>query len=179
MSANLNDLIPEFHEKILSLIEIISESDIEMRPYFTIRDPFQQAKYWRQSRSTEEIMAKIAELNNAGAIFLAHCIESVGPQHGDPVTNALPGMSWHQWGEAVDCCWIVNGKAEWSTQKLVNGINGYRVYANKAEDLGLTVGGHWKNLKDWPHVQFRGASSPLRIMSLSEIDRVMKQRFGG
>jgi peptidoglycan LD-endopeptidase CwlK len=177
MSANVNDLVPEFREKVLRLLEQSKAAGAEMRPYFTIRDPFQQGKLWRQSRSAEEIAAKVAELKSAGAAFLAKCIDSVGPQHGDPVTNAIPGMSWHQWGEAVDCFWVVNGTAEWSTQKLVNGLNGYQVFADQAEALGLTAGGHWKSLKDWPHVQLRSAASPLRVMSLQQIDAAMRQNF--
>ena len=39
------------------------------------------------------------------ANFLASVLDGVGPQHGPHVTNALPGLSWHQWGEAVDCFW--------------------------------------------------------------------------
>ena len=178
MVANVNDLLPEFRNKIENLIDGGRVSGVEMRPYFTLRDPFQQARFWRQSRSTEEITLKIAELKDNGAPFLARCIESVGPQHGDPVTNAIPGMSWHQWGEAVDCFWLVNGKAEWSTRKIIDGQNGYHVFAQQAENQGLTAGGHWNSLKDWPHVQLRQASSPLQVMSLEEIDAAMRERFG-
>src|SRR6185369_14731386 len=102
-----------------------------------------------------EIALKIASLRDQGAPFLAHCLESVGPQSGDPVTNAIPGLSWHQWGEAMDCVWIVDGAAEWSTTRKVNGVNGYRAYANEAVRLGLTAGGFFRSLKDWPHVQLR------------------------
>ena len=179
MAANISDLIPEFRNKVLELLNISMVVGVEMRPYFTIRTPFEQAKLWRQSRSIQEIDKKIAELNNAGAPFLAKCIESVGPQHGDPVTKAIPGLSWHQWGEAVDCFWVVNGVAEWSAQKIANGQNGYQVFADKAETIGLTSGGHWKSLKDWPHVQLRNEGSPLEIMSLQQINTAMSQRFGG
>src|SRR5262249_20995053 len=142
---------------------------IEMRPYTTLRDPFEQARLWRQSRSHEQIERKIQEFREAHAEFLAHCLESVGPQSGDPVTNAAPGLSWHQWGEAVDCFWLVNGQAEWSTTKLVNGLNGYRVYAEEAQRLGLTAGGLWSGLKDWPHVQLQVAGSPLGLFTLVQI----------
>ena len=107
------------------------------------------------------------------------CLQSVGPQHGAHVTDALPGFSWHQWGEAVDCFWLLDGKAEWSTSKKVNGVNGYAVYANEAEAVGLVAGGHWTRFKDWPHVQLRAASSPARALTLLQIDTAMKVRFGG
>ncbi|GAK49224.1 hypothetical protein U14_00443 [Candidatus Moduliflexus flocculans] len=56
--------------------------------------------------------------------------QSVGPQYGDPVTNALPGCSWHQWNEAVDLFWVIDGKAEWSSKKKImlqdgSSVNGY------------------------------------------------------
>ncbi len=178
MAANLDQLIPEFRPKVVELLARCIQRGVEMRPYFTLRDPFDQARLWRQSRSAEEIQQKIAEFEKGGADFLAHCLESVGPQHGGPVTNTPPGFSWHQWGEAVDCFWLVNGAAEWSSQKLVNGINGYRVYVDLAKDIQLTPGGLWTSLKDWPHVQFRSVSNPGKIMSLSQINKAMKARFG-
>lgn len=149
-----------------------------MRPYTTLRTPLEQAKLWRQSRSTEQIQAEILRLKTAGAPYLAKCIEKAGPQSGSPVTNALPGLSWHQWGEAVDCFWVVNGVAEWSAVKKIGGVNGYQVYAAQAKLLGLTAGGFFTSLKDWPHVQLDAAGSPLGRLSLVQIDAEMKLRFG-
>jgi hypothetical protein len=179
MSIDVSILVPEFRDKLNGLLAACCGKGVEMLPYFGIRTPFEQAMLWRQSRTAEEVAQKIAELRTQGANFLAYCLESVGPRNGAPVTNAIPGLSWHQWGEAVDCAWVVAGKTEWSLQKKVNGINGYQVYAEQAVNLGLDPGGLWKSLKDWPHVQLRGASSPLKVMSLVEIDVTMKERFGG
>jgi peptidoglycan L-alanyl-D-glutamate endopeptidase CwlK len=78
----------------------------------------------------------------------------------------------------ADCAWVVEGKTEWSVQRKVNVINGYQVYADQARALGIDPGGLWNSFKDWPHVQMRGASSPLKVFSLTEIDKVMKERFG-
>jgi len=179
MAADIRLLVPEFTQLIRQLLDRCSSRGIEMRPYMGLRDPFEQARLWRQSRAREEIQARIASLRAQGAAFLAHCIESVGPQHGRPVTNALPGLSWHQWGEAVDCFWLVDGKAEWSASKLIGGSNGYRVYAAEAEALALTAGGHFSSLKDWPHVQLRADASPLSSLSIVEIDAAMAAMFGG
>jgi peptidoglycan L-alanyl-D-glutamate endopeptidase CwlK len=178
MAADLGQLVAEFRGTVETLIAKCGQRGIEMRPNSTLRTPFDQARLWRQSRAFEEIQEKIDSFRTSGAEFLAFCIESVGPQHGDPVTKAPPGFSWHQWGEALDCFWLLNGKAEWSTVKKVNGVNGYHVYAEEAEELGLTAGGHWPTFKDWPHVQVRAASSPNKIMSIQEINDEMKVRFG-
>jgi peptidoglycan LD-endopeptidase CwlK len=177
-TRDLNALVDEFRRKVIALLDRCTARGATMRPYFTLRSPFEQARLWRQSRSREEIEAKIAELRSKSAPFLADCIERVGPQHGDPVTNAVPGLSWHQWGEAADCFWLVDGEAEWSPRKEINGLNGYQVYAEEAQAAGLTAGGLWPSFKDWPHVQLRSSSSPLQVMSLTEIDTRMKERFG-
>ena len=178
MAANMSDLVPDFRRKAEQLLKRCRQRGVEMRPYFTLRTPFEQAKLWRQSRSIEEIREKVAEFRDGGANFLAYCLESVGPQHGAHVTNAPPGFSWHRWREAVDCFWVVDGKTEWSTIKRVDGLNGYRVYAEEATNLGLSAGGLWTSFKDWPHVQFRSASNPGKIFGLNEIDEKMKKLFG-
>lgn len=177
-TRDLGLLVDGFRPKMIALLERCAARDMAMRPYFTLRSPFEQARLWRQSRSKEEIEAKIAELESKSAPFLADCIARVGPQHGDPVTNAIPGLSWHQWGEAVDCFWLVDGEAEWSSRKEINGLNGYQIYAEEAQAAGLTAGGLWTSFKDWPHVQLRSASSPLKSISLVDIDKEMKERFG-
>ena len=171
-------LDPAFLDKLHTLLTACSDQGVEMRPYFGIRTPVEQAKLWRQSRTSEQVKAKIAELKAGGAPYLAACIEKAGPQSGPPVTNAIPGLSWHQWGEAVDAAWIIDGKTEWSTQKKIDGINGYAVYAAQAQIQGLNSGGLWRSLKDWPHVQLRSAGSPLKIMSLAEVDQTMQAKFG-
>jgi peptidoglycan LD-endopeptidase CwlK len=176
-SRNIDELILDLRSNARTLIENCRERGIEMRPYETVRTPREQGKIWRQSRTREQVRAKIAELREAGADYLAFCIEDVGPQSGRHVTDAPPGLSWHQWGEAFDSFWVVDGAAEWSTTREINGLNGYRVYAEEAENLGLTAGGHWTSFKDWPHVQLRSASSPKRVFTIQEIDQVMRQRF--
>jgi peptidoglycan LD-endopeptidase CwlK len=178
VAADIDILIPEFHEKVTDLLKACNNRGIIMRPYMSRRAPLEQARLWRQSRSSEEIKLKIAKLRASGAEFLADCIDQVGPQNGSPVTNAIPGLSWHQWDEAVDCFWVVNNDAEWSPSKLINGLNGYHVYAEEAHRLNLNAGGTWHSLQDWPHVQYRSASSPADVMNLKQVNAEMKHRFG-
>ena len=178
-SRRIEDLVPELRSQAITLIEKCRARGIEMRPYETLRTPLEQGKIWRQSRTTQEVHAMIAKLRNDGAEFLAFCIESVGPQSGRHVTDAPPGLSWHQWGEAFDSFWVVNGDAEWSSGRKINGLNGYQVYAQEAKQMGLTPGGLWSNFKVWPHVQLKPARSPRDVLSLTDIDKIMKERFGG
>lgn len=177
-SRKISDLVPGLRPLATTLIERCAARGVELRVSATLRDPFEQARLWRQSRTIEDIKAKIRELRLADAPFLAHCLESVGPQSGRDVTGAPPGFSWHQWGEAMDVFWVVDGSAEWSTTRKVNGVNAYQLYAAEAVKLGLDAGGLWKSRKDWPHVQLRDASSPAKVFSVAQIDRAMARKFG-
>ena len=178
MAADLDLLVPQFKARVLALLARCRDRGVEMRPYNGLRSPLEQARLWRQSRSIEEIERRSAELQAQGAQFLAGCLRRAGAQHGDHVTDASPGLSWHQWGEAVDCFWLVDAQAEWSSRRLVDGRNGYRIYADEAQALGLHPAGHWKTFKDWPHVQRLADASPLSTMSLVEIDAAMERCFG-
>jgi hypothetical protein len=177
MAADLNLLVTDFKGITEELLHRCSENGIEMRPTEGLRTPFTQAIYWRQSRTREEIQKKVAQLKKNRAHFLADCIESVGPRNGPHITNCIPGYSWHQWGEAVDCMWVVNNRAEWSLRKKINGMNGYSTYALIAKQLGLDAGMLWRRFKDAPHVQLRPAADPSKLYSLREIDQAMEQRF--
>ncbi len=177
MPADLSALLPAFRIRVEDLVAACLQRGVEMRPYMALRDPREQARLWRQSRAREEIERRIGELRLGGAAFLAHCLESAGGQNGAHVTSAIPGLSWHQWGEAVDSFWVVGGRAEWSTTRKIAGVNGYQVYAEEASKLGLDAGGLWRRFKDWPHVQLRPSASPLGAMNLTEIDAEMRRRF--
>jgi len=178
MPMDVTKLRPEMKKKLAELLKNCRAKGIEMRASDGLRTPLEQARLWRQSRSSEQISAKIKELQDAGAVYLAGVLSAIGRQSGPDVTGAIPGYSWHQWGEAVDCFWLVDGKAEWSLTRKVGGLNGYVVYANEAEKLGLTAGGHWPRRKDWPHVQLRSANGPGDAMTLLQIDAEMQKRFG-
>ncbi|WP_207434667.1 M15 family metallopeptidase [Sabulibacter ruber] len=177
MAADLNLLVPEFRDKVLELLDKCLERGIEMRPNEGIRDPFKQGIYWRQSRTKEQVYKEINRLKDQGADFLAYCIESVGPRSGRHVTNTIPGVSWHQWGEALDCFWVLDGKAEWSLKKTVGGLNGYMVYASEAKKLGLDAGLYW-TFVDGPHVQLRSVSNASHVYSIQRINNEMQIRFG-
>jgi hypothetical protein len=178
MSNSLSDLVPEFALKAKQLLQRCDDLHVVMHVTETLRTPFTQARFWRQSRPTAVVNARIQKLRADGAPFLADCLQRVGPHTGEHVTNALPGLSWHQWGEAIDSVWVANGKETFSLKLTVGGVNGFHVYAEQAEKMGLTAGAFFQSIKDFPHVQLRGDASPLSHHSLHEIDAVMKARFG-
>jgi peptidoglycan LD-endopeptidase CwlK len=178
MSNSLSDLVPDFAVKAKQLLEQCDKQHILMRPTETVRSPFTQARLWRQSRPASVVKAKIQRLRAEDANFLADCLESAGPQNGEHVTNALPGLSWHQWGEAMDCVWVAHGKETFSLKLTVGGVNGFHLYAEQAQKLGLTAGAFFQSIKDFPHVQLRADASPLTNHSLQQIDAIMRERFG-
>lgn len=174
MSASLvlASLTPEFRAKVETLLANCQTAGVIMVPYFGLRNPVDQAKLWRRSRSALQVSQTVATLRENYAPYLAGVLDGVGPQPaGEWATNALPGQSWHEFAEAVDCYVEHAGKPAWDAADP-----GYEVYASQAEALGLTAGKRWTT-PDTDHVQMPTAASPLSIMSWAEIDAAMKANF--
>ncbi|MGO7033770.1 glycoside hydrolase family 75 protein [Rhizobium ruizarguesonis] len=179
MTVKLSDLVPAFRATVEKLLAVCAEQNVRMVPTFTLRTPAEQALFWRQSRSIFEINKAIDMLRSEGANYLADILEGVGPHNGPHVTNALPGNSWHQWAEAIDCMWEVDGKFIDSDTKKVDGVNGYRFYAETAKGMRLDPGFFWTSFKDSGHVQMRGDANPKASgYSWRQIDQAMRLRFG-
>lgn len=169
MAADLSLLEPDFRARVEGTLATCRREGVVLRPFCTIRSTLDQARLWRQSRSTKAIAREIQKLRDNGADYLAWCLERVGAQDGRPVTNAIPGMSWHQWGEACDCFLVVDGEAVWDA-----GDPGYETYVEVAEEHGLVSGRSWHDIV---HVQKR-LESVLGAYSLASIDREMQVRYG-
>ena len=181
----------EFAVKAKEVLAICkNEHGIIMKPYSGVRSPVQQAATWMQGRSRKQQTEEVQKLRGLGAHYLADVLAGANLQAGNRVTGALPGFSWHQWSEALDCVWLKNGKTgEWTD------LRGYKIYANVARKLGLTAG---DTFGDYPHIQKRKASGPhkqeiviggpypegtkyidmqRRIITLKELDAEMQKRF--
>lgn len=168
----------EFNDIVKSLLKNCLEKGIHMEPYEKLRSPYVQAIYWKQGRSKQEIKKTLKFLSNEKAHFLLNCIEEAKRMEGLIITNALPGCSWHQWGEAIDCCWIDGNKKIWDIQTLdSNGINGYKIYAEEAYKLGLDAGFYWEKFTDAAHVQYQSYASPLNIYTMTEVNDIMKDFY--
>lgn len=163
---NLTGLTPDFAMRVGTLLAKLKAQGVEMRPYSTLRTPFEQASLWRQGRTSEQIGAMTARLRATGAPRIAACIEAVGPQHGRKVTNAVPGYSWHQHGEAVDCFRVRNGEADWDPVA-------YKDYARVAREMDLKPGA---DFSDFPHVQLRH-HEPQAHMTPAQIEIALCERW--
>jgi len=67
---------------------------------------------------------------------------------GNIVTNAKPGTSAHQWGCAVDMVFLTEGgkptyEGDWDR------------FGALVEQVGLVWGGHFKSIKDRPHLEYK------------------------
>jgi peptidoglycan L-alanyl-D-glutamate endopeptidase CwlK len=74
-------------------------------------------------------------------------------QIGSHVTSAKAFQSYHQYGLAADCAFLLNGKLVIS-EKDPWAMKGYALYGEVAESLGLTWGGRWK-MMDFGHIEWR------------------------
>lgn len=175
MNNSRAGLTAEFNEALTNLLTNCQSRGVTMAPYFGLRTPLEQAKLWRQSRPADAVQAKIAKLKSQGADYLASLIQAVGPCKGPWATNAIPGLSWHQYGIAMDCVWMVKGREEWAGPATVDGIEGYEIYAREANKLGLTTLG---SIGDFGHVQQPPGASPLAQYKITDIDRIMRDKFG-
>lgn len=72
---------------------------------------------------------------------------------GVHVTSAKAFQSYHQYGLAADCAFLLNGKLVIS-EKDPWAMKGYTLYGEVAESLGFTWGGRWK-MMDFGHVEWR------------------------
>ncbi len=72
---------------------------------------------------------------------------------GTHVTNAAAFQSYHQYGLAADCAFMRDGKLVIS-EKDPWAMEGYRLYGEVAESVGLTWGGRWK-MMDFGHTELR------------------------
>lgn len=168
MSRDIRDLENKFRYKVKELLANCRKLGYELKPYCTTRNVYEQARYYRQSRTWKEIKKTINFFKSEKALFLAEVIESVGPQDGIWVTNAPPGLSWHQWGEAIDCFVLEDNQAIWRSDH-----KGYWIYHREALKLGLHSG---YGYGDRVHVQKRTGKITYH-WSLREIDRLMEKRF--
>jgi len=72
---------------------------------------------------------------------------------GSHVTSAKAFQSYHQYGLAADCAFLLNGKLVIS-EKDPWAMEAYVRYGEVAESLGMTWGGRWK-MMDFGHIEWR------------------------
>ena len=82
---------------------------------------------------------------------------------GRQVTNASAYQSYHQYGLAADCGFMLNGRLVIDERDPWT-MRGYRLFGEAAESVGLSWGGRWK-MMDFGHVELRRAPNLVRHAS--------------
>jgi peptidoglycan L-alanyl-D-glutamate endopeptidase CwlK len=184
MAADLNQLEPVFRDKMIALYaDLKNTRGYEFRPVFTTRSPWAQARLWRQSRTAEEIEKTYQHLADQHAPFLVKVLRDVGPQSGRWATNALPGLSWHNWkpARACDSVLIYLGKMCWDERETFLSpsdkpkvVEAYALYASLGEQLGLKS---LAAIHDIGHLQLDHYEIP-HLHPLSVVSQHMEDEWG-
>lgn len=159
-SRNIDDLQYPIRVYCRNLIELGKDQGMDILVYCTARSFEDQAILYRQSRPIATIKAKARELSDThGRSDLAKILLGVGPQNGPHVTNAAPGESLHNYGEAFDAVPVVHGKPLWIDTEGGGVIEDehdeklWQKYGELARYVGLEWAGDWRGFKEYPHCQ--------------------------
>lgn len=164
-SRRLRDLLPHVQPKAAEVIDECGRLGVELLVTCTYRSPEEQARLYRQSRTITEIRSKAEQYSN-GYGALADILWSVGPQYGRlgrHVTNAGPGESWHNYGQAMDVVILIDGKPCWDDEHPA-----WETYGKVAEKVGFTWAGRWVRFRELPHIQQSKQSNPLQLYTPAE-----------
>lgn len=167
-SRRLEDLVPEVQARAREHVVRCADAGIELLIYCTLRDTHEQARLFRQSRTREQVQAKIDQYKSRGFPVLGQILKDVGPQKSGPkVTGAGPGESFHQYSMAYDCVPVLNGKPVWSSSG-----EGGKIWAKVGElgkKTGLEWAGDWTSFREFPHFQWTNERT---------VRDLMQERFG-
>lgn len=165
-------LTPGARRKAKQVIDICKNEEFDLIFFSSLRHLDEQAIFYRQSRSWEEIKLKIKELRNTGFDFLADAIEKVGYRKGLHVTDAAPGESWHNYGEAWDAAPMINNGICFTYS---DGKKYWNKYGKAIRKVGMYWGGNWHKPKDYPHAQLREYSNPLKVLTPDQVYDKLKR----
>lgn len=177
MSVDFTLLKPVFSAMAQQVLDMCARQGLKVKPVCGLRTALEQARDWRKGRTAAQINSECETLTSQTADYLALCIKNAGPQNGNIVTHAIPGTSYHQFGEALDVI-ILDSEG----QMIESGsAPEYRKLQEIVKEVGLfPVSGDFD--KDWTfdagHIQFRPQGSPTQNMTIQQIDTEMKSRFG-
>lgn len=130
-SRKIEDLTPEADKLCRLFIAKCRDAGIDVLITSTYRDLESQAALYAQGRT----------------------------KHGQIVTNAKPGQSYHNYRVAFDFVPMQNGKCQWSNMTLFNQCGAI------ATSIGLDWAGNWKSFKEKAHCQFTGGKTLAQLQA--------------
>jgi len=139
MSRKLEDLDPEFREKIGELLVAAQALGLAVVLVQGYRSSLEQELIYAKGRTRpgEPCRHTLPPRSRPVGTCKAH-------PFGATVTKAKPGQSWHEAGLAVDFAWKVGNSVSWDGP--------WEKLGTLAESLGLKWGGRWRS-PDRPHVE--------------------------
>ena len=117
--SKLSGVKPVLREKVLKIVELAKKQGTILVVVYGRRSYAEQKKLYDQGRT----------------------------KPGNIITYKKPGTSKHEFGDAADICFWVNGKPSYAES------NDWNLIGRLAKQVGLKWGGNWKNFKDRPHVE--------------------------
>jgi peptidoglycan L-alanyl-D-glutamate endopeptidase CwlK len=97
---------------------------------------------------------------------------------GAIVTNAKGGLSYHNYGQAIDIVLLINGKASWDTVKDFDGDGkaDWQEVVTIFKQYGWEAGIDWK-FRDAPHFQKTLGYSVRQLLALHQAGKVDEHGF--
>jgi peptidoglycan L-alanyl-D-glutamate endopeptidase CwlK len=180
VASEISLLVPDFRKQLIRSLTKAREQKLIIEVLSTVVSPLEQASLWKQGRSRTDGELKVLALENAGALYLADCMRHAQPQGTNVVTDILPGMSWHQWGEAASIVWVDGtNRLNWSSHFQRGGFNGYQTFASILNEYSIVSGGEFEDTNEaWREVQLRHDRYPSDLYDIVQIDAEMRKRFG-
>lgn len=136
---DLNKLVPECKTKAELFLKECEKEGLDVEIIETYRTGLVQTAYYAQGRKN---------LNEVNVMRTGAGLKIITAEENKHIiTNTTAGKSKHNLGEAFDVVPLVNGKPCWNNSVLFNKIGRIGV------KCGLRWGGHFKSIKDSPHLE--------------------------
>lgn len=162
----------EFLTKFECFASKVHELNLQLAEIQGYIHPKIQAKLWRQGHNDSEIDAMISSLEEKDCFYLAKLIRDTYSHPGLSCTDAIPGCTWHNWGEALTYHILDehNHVLELSHPK-------YLELAKIAKKCGFVHGTTFKENPKVNLIQLSDCQSPTDKWTLKEInDKLMQNR---
>lgn len=151
-SRDLSTLHPKMRDKVEAWLRA---TPVSVLIYCCVREDWEQAQLYAQGRTQDQIDSGVARLRALKLERQADILAQQTPRPGAIVTNAQPGLSFHQtaWlegecgGLAIDFVPILGSKPLWDDKVR------YEDAALAAESVGLSWAGRWTTFHETPHLQ--------------------------
>lgn len=140
-SRELSELVEGARTRAEDLIDASKSVGIDVLVTSTYRDFGAQAVCFARGRTAPGEPCMCGHKSNPVGSCAKHPM-------GLKVTNAKPGMSWHNWRCAFDVVPLVGSKPVWTDDTLWNRIG------QIGKSLGLEWAGSWDTFPEKPHFQW-------------------------